>query len=68
MTIAIRAALNASAAGLCAQVRSDGDEPCYQCRAVAREVVLAFLSEVGDLTLISPLELRLRIIVDGSDA
>lgn len=66
--MSIRYALDASATGLCSQVRHPGDEPCYQCRMVAREVVLAFLAEVGSLTLISPLELRLRLIKEGADA
>lgn len=65
--VKVRAALYAAAGEQCSQVRLEGDEPCYQCRQVARDIVLRFLSEVGDLQLISPLELRVRLLVEGSD-
>lgn len=65
--VKVRAALYAAAGEQCSQVRYEGDDPCYQCRQIARGIVLRFLSGVGDLQLISPLELRVRLLVEGSD-
>lgn len=62
----IRSALYAAAGGQCAQVRRPGDEPCYLCRMVARDIVLAFLDAMPR-EAITPLELRLKLIVQGAD-
>lgn len=62
----IRTALYAAAGGQCIQVRRPGDEPCYQCRMVARDIVLAFLDAMPR-EAITPLELRLKLIVQGAD-
>lgn len=62
----IRTALNAAAGEQCAQVRNPGDLPCYQCRMVARDIIMTFLTTLPP-DRITPLELRLRLATQGSD-
>jgi bacterioferritin-associated ferredoxin len=60
----IRAAINHAALELCDTARHG--EACYRCRQYARDVMLAFLSKLPPERL-SPVELRLLIVTQGSD-
>lgn len=60
----LRPCLDAVAVRIC-----NSDAPCDVCRATVRDLVVAFFDELDDDDLsLRAFELRLRVLVAGSDA
>ena len=62
-TSSIRPSIDAVAAGICERAH-----PCAYCRGLVRDVIADWLNELPQLELMSPLEMRLRVLRDGGDA